>query len=233
MSHFELTSRTVRALLAGSVLATAGLASGTALAQSEAEMAEIVVTGTRIASPNATSSSPILALTSENLRLEGMNDTGDLVDWLPQQITTGADLSNNSNPLAQPGGITTVNLRGLGPQRTLVLVDGRRLGVGDPNTGNPNPSPDINQIPAALIERIDVVTGGASAVYGSDAIAGVVNFIMRRDFEGVQIDAQYGFSQHNQHSDYVQNLLDRTTIEQPDSSITPPTARGSTPRRGS
>ena len=220
MSHSVLISRTVRALLAGTVLATAGLASGAALAQNEQEMAEIVVTGTRIASPNATSSSPILGLSSESLQLQGMNDTGDLVDWLPQQITTGADLSNNSNPLAQPGGITTVDLRGLGPQRTLVLVDGRRLGVGDPNTANPNPSPDLNQIPAGLIERIDVVTGGASAVYGSDAIAGVVNFIMRRDFEGVQIDAQYGFSQHDQHSDYVQDLLDGTTIRQPGKSIT-------------
>ncbi|MFZ2507452.1 MAG: TonB-dependent receptor [Steroidobacteraceae bacterium] len=223
MSQPVPISRTVRALLAGSVLAAAGMASGVVLAQSDAqteEMVEIVVTGTRIASPNATSSSPILALSTDTLRLQGMNDTGNLVDWLPQQITTGADLSNNSNPLAQPGGITTVNLRGLGPQRTLVLVDGRRLGVGDPNTGNPNPSPDINQIPAALIERIDVVTGGASAVYGSDAIAGVVNFIMRRDFEGVQIDAQYGFSQHNQHNDYMQGLLDSTTIEEPENSTT-------------
>lgn len=221
MSHPVLISRTVRALLASSVLATAGMASGVALAQSEEEMAEIVVTGSRIASPNATSSSPILGLSSDELRLQGMNDTGNLVDWLPQQITTGADLSNGSNPLAQPGGISTVDLRGLGPQRTLVLVDGRRLGVGDPNTANPNPSPDINQIPAALIERVDIVTGGASAVYGSDAIAGVVNFIMKRDFEGVQIDAQYGFSQHNQHSSYMQNLLDtRSDITQPDSNIT-------------
>ena len=220
MSHRVLISRTVRALLAGSVLAAAGTAPGAALAQNDEVLTEIVVTGSRIASPNATSSSPILGLTSESLQLQGMNDTGDLVDWLPQQITTGADLSNNSNPLAQPGGITTVDLRGLGPQRTLVLVDGRRLGVGDPNTSNPNPSPDLNQIPAALIERIDVVTGGASAVYGSDAIAGVVNFIMKRDFEGVQVDAQYGFSQHNQHNDYVQNLLDDTTINQPKGNIT-------------
>jgi outer membrane receptor protein involved in Fe transport len=210
----------VRALLASSVLATAAMASGAALAQSEELMAEIVVTGSRIASPNATSSSPILGLSAEELRHQGLNDTGNLVDWLPQQISTGADLSNGSNPLASPGGITTVNLRGLGPQRTLVLVDGRRLGVGDPNTGNPNPSPDINQIPAALIERIDVVTGGASAVYGSDAIAGVVNFIMRRDFEGVQINAQYGFSQHNQNSDYMQDLLDVRGLPKPDSNIT-------------
>ena len=218
-------TRVWRAALATTALAAASLASGVVLAQqSEASgstLEEIVITGTRIANPNATSSSPILAVTADSLRTQGVVDTGDLVDYLPQQITTGADLSNNSNPLAQPAGITTVNLRGLGPQRTLVLVDGRRLGVGDPNTANPNPSADINQIPAALIERIDVVTGGASAVYGSDAIAGVVNFVMRRDFEGVQIDAQYSFNQHNQHNDYMQGLLDDApTIQQPDSSIT-------------
>jgi outer membrane receptor for ferrienterochelin and colicin len=66
-------------------------------------------------------------------------------------------------------------LRGIGPQRTLVLIDGRRLGVGDANTGNPNPAPDLDQIPPQLVQRIDVVTGGASATYGSDAIAGVIS----------------------------------------------------------
>ena len=225
MAYPTRIQRSVRAGLATGVLAAAGLASGAVLAQQAGQtgvaLEEIVITGSRIANPNATSSSPILAVTGDSLKTQGVVDTGDLVDYLPQQITTGADLSNSSNPLAQPGGVTTVNLRGLGPQRTLVLVDGRRLGVGDPNTGNPNPSADINQIPAALIERIDVVTGGASAVYGSDAIAGVVNFVMRRDFEGVQVDAQYSFNQHNQHNDYMQGLLDDApTIPQPDSNIT-------------
>lgn len=223
MSHPQSISRTVRALLASSVLATAGLASGVALAQepaAAADIEEIVVTGSRIASPNASSSSPILTVTSEALLLQGINDTGDLVDFLPQNITTGADLSNTNNPLTNPAGVTTVNLRGLGPQRTLVLVDGRRLGVGDPNSGNPNPAPDINQIPAALIQRVDVVTGGASAVYGSDAVAGVVNFVMKRDFEGVQIDAQYGFNQHNQHNSYMQGLVDEAGLPLPSDSVT-------------
>jgi outer membrane receptor protein involved in Fe transport len=212
--------RTVRAVIAGTVLASAGLVSNVALAQ-EATLEEIVVTGSRIASPNATSSSPILAVSAESLRQSGINDTGDLVDQLPQIISVaGVDLSNTSNPLSGPGGVTTVNLRGLGPQRTLVLVDGRRLGVGDPDTGNPNPGADINQIPAALIERIDVVTGGASAAYGSDAIAGVVNFILKRNFEGVQVDAQYGFLQHNQHSDYMQTLLTDANLPQPSGSAT-------------
>jgi outer membrane receptor protein involved in Fe transport len=218
--------RSTRAMLVTSVFASAGLTAGVALAQqpatsgTEAALEEVVVTGSRIATPNATSSSPIVAVSREELDLQGMHDTGDLVDWLPQNITTSIDLGNTNNPLSGPGGVTTVNLRGLGPQRTLVLVDGRRLGVGDPNTGNPNPSPDINQIPAALIERVDVVTGGASAVYGSDAVAGVLNFIMRRNFEGVQIDAQYGFNQHNQHNDFMQDLVRARGLPLPESNVT-------------
>ena len=212
--------RAMRALLAGSALAAAGLVTSVAVAQEEEGLEEVVVTGSRIASPNATSSSPILAVGADELLFSGIHDTSDLVDMLPQNITTGADLSNTSNPLSGPGGVTTVNLRGLGPQRTLILVDGKRLGVGDPDTGNPNPSPDINQIPAALIERIDVVTGGASATYGSDAIAGVVNFILKRDFQGVQVDAQYGFLQHNQHSDYMQGIVSAANLPLPSGSVT-------------
>ena len=212
-----------RSAITTGVLTALGLASGTALAQQAegaAGLEEIVITGSRIVSPNATSSSPILAVSAENLAFQGINDTGDLIDTLPQQITTGADLSNTNNPLTGPGGVTTVNLRGLGPQRTLVLVDGRRLGVGDPNSGNPNPAPDINQIPAGLIERVDVVTGGASAVYGSDAIAGVVNFILRRDFEGVEINAQYGFNQHNQNNDYMEGLVEAGGLPLPKNDVT-------------
>jgi hypothetical protein len=203
-----------RAALAALAATTAGIAAGPVLAQDTA-LEEIVITGSRIANPNAVSSSPILAVSQENIRLQGIVDAGDLVDQLPQQITTAVDLSNTNNPLSGPGGITTMNLRGLGPQRTLVLVDGRRLGVGDPNSGNPNPSPDINQIPTALIERVDIVTGGASAVYGSDAIAGVANFIMRRDFEGVEIDAQYGFNWHENSNNHMQGLVDAAGLPLP------------------
>ncbi len=209
-----------RTCIAAAVLAATSLSSGVALGQEGgAALEEIVITGTRIANPNAVSSSPILAVSAENIKLQGIVDAGDLVDMLPQQITTVIDLSNTNNPLSGPGGVTTMNLRGLGPQRTLVLIDGRRLGVGDPNSGNPNPAPDINQIPAALIERVDIVTGGASAVYGSDAIAGVANFIMRRDFEGVQIDAQYGFNWHDNNNDYMQGLVDDAGLPLPNSTV--------------
>src|SRR5262249_27847862 len=81
-------------------------------------------------------------------------------------------------------GVATADLRGLGPNRTLVLVDGVRLGIGSPYTVIQQPAPDLDQIPTFLVDRIEVVTGGASATYGSDAIAGVINFIMKKNFEG-------------------------------------------------
>jgi outer membrane receptor for ferrienterochelin and colicin len=145
-------------------------------------------------------------VTSRELQPGGKTDVIDLINQLPQNFQNAAvDFSNTSSGLSTPGGITTADLRGIGPQRTLVLINGRRLGIGDPNTANPNPAPDLDQIPAALIDRIDVVTGGASAVYGSDALAGVVNFIMKRDFVGVQLDGQFSEYWHDNHNTWVQN----------------------------
>jgi outer membrane receptor protein involved in Fe transport len=169
---------------------------------------EVVVTGTRIASPNLVSVSPVQVVTSKDISLGGRTDTADILSQLPQTtFAVGVDFGPTSDALSNPGGVSTVDLRGIGPQRTLVLEDGKRLGIGDPNTGNPNPAPDINQIPSQLVDRIEVLTGGASAVYGSDAVAGVVNFIMKHNFEGVQLDAQWGVNQHGQQNDFMQGLL--------------------------
>src|SRR3977135_4444844 len=168
---------------------------------------EVIITGSRIPQPNLTSTSPMQVVTSQEIRQQGYTDAIDVLNTLPQNFQGAAtDFSNNTNPLISAGGLSTADLRGLGPQRTLVLVDGRRLGPGDPNTLNPNPAPDLDQIAVSLIDRIDIVTGGASAVYGSDAIAGVVNFIMKKNFEGIQIDGQWGVNQHSNHNDYMQNL---------------------------
>jgi outer membrane receptor protein involved in Fe transport len=187
--------------------ALVGLSATSAMAQ-EGEVAEVVVTGSRIPQPNLTSISPIQTVGEQEVLLGGRAQTIDILNQLPQVTQNpGVDLGPTSDPLSGPGGVSTVNLRGLGPQRTLVLVDGRRLGPGDPNTGNPNPAPDINQIPSQLIERVEVLTGGASATYGSDAVAGVVNFIMKKDFEGIQFDAQYGVYQHSQDNDRMQDVL--------------------------
>jgi len=171
-------------------------------------IAEVVITGSRIpVAANLTSTSPIQAISSQEIQLQGYTDVTDVINTLPQNfINAAVDFGNHSNPLAETGGIATADLRGLGPQRTLVLVDGRRLGVGDPSTSNPNPAPDLDQIPAALIERVDVVTGGASATYGSDALAGVVNFIMKKNFQGVEVDGSYDFFQHDNRQGAIQNL---------------------------
>ena len=205
-------------LLASSMIcgvALLGLSATQAAAQ-DGEVAEIVVTGSRIPQPNLTSVSPVNVVGSQEVTLGGRPVTADFLNQLPQITQNAATgLSTTSNPLSGPGGVATIDLRGLGQQRTLVLVDGRRLGIGDPNTGNPNPSPDINQIPSQLIERVEVLTGGASATYGSDAIAGVVNFVMKRDFEGVQIDGRWGVYQHTQHNETVSRLLPARQIAAP------------------
>jgi outer membrane receptor protein involved in Fe transport len=189
-------------------------------AQTAAVTPEIVVTGSRIPQPNMESSSPITVKSDLDIKLQGSTEVADLINNLPQNFQNSQiDFSSTSNPLASPGGISTADLRGLGPQRTLVLINGRRLGTGDANTGNSNPSPDLNQIPTALVERVEVVTGGASAVYGSDAVAGVVNFILKRNFEGVEIDGQYGFAQHSNENSAARNALTAAGLPLPESEV--------------
>jgi len=160
----------------------------------------VVVTGSRLRNPNLTSVSPVTVVNSQEVRLQGTTRTEDLINSLPQAFAgQGGNLANGAS------GTATVDLRGLGADRTLVLLNGRRLGPGDPSV----PSPDINQVPALMVDRVDVLTGGASSVYGSDAVSGVVNFIMDTDFEGVRLDAQYSFYQHeNGSSTGIQDALD-------------------------
>ena len=140
---------------------------------------EVVVTGSRIASPNLQSTSPITVVDSKAIQTTGRTDISDIIMMLPQNYDNGLgqDLGNRTSGLTTAGGVATADLRGLGPNRTLVLVDGVRLGIGSPYTFIQQPAPDLDQIPTFLVDRIEVVTGGASATYGSDAIAGVINFI--------------------------------------------------------
>jgi outer membrane receptor protein involved in Fe transport len=159
---------------------------------------EVVVTGSRIRAPNETSDAPITSVSSEEIKLEGTTTIENLLNSLPQVIG-----GQNLGQSIDSSGTATVSLRNLGPQRTLVLVDGRRLPPGDPTA----PYADLNQIPSALVERVDVVTGGASAVYGADAVAGVVNFIMKKDFQGVELDAQASANQNSAHDAGFDALL--------------------------
>ena len=169
---------------------------------------QIIVTGTRLPEPNLVSTSPIQVVTSREIAISGRNDAYDILQMLPQNLNNdlGQDLGNRTSGLTTAGGVATADLRGLGPNRTLVLVNGRRLGNGSPYTAISSPAPDLDQIPARLIERVEVVTGGASAVYGSDAVAGVVNFITKRDFEGIEFDAQTGFDWHKNTNGFAQQL---------------------------
>ena len=144
----------------------------------------IVVTGTRITRDDLNAPSPVTTVNSEQLVLTNTVNSEQFLNTLPQVIPSFDRTANN------PGnGSALVSLRGLGSTRTLVLVDGTRfVGLG------PSFAVDLNNIPTALVERVDVVTGGASAVYGSDAVAGVVNFVLKDDFEGVQLDVSHELS---------------------------------------
>jgi outer membrane receptor protein involved in Fe transport len=151
------------------------------------ELDTVVVTGSRIKQANLESSSPVTQVTAADIESQGVTRIEDLINQLPQAFAAqNATVSNGAS------GTATVNLRGLGASRTLVLVDGRRMPYG----GVTQSAADLNQIPSQLIERVEVLTGGASAIYGSDAISGVVNFITKKDFEGVEVSGQYSFYQH-------------------------------------
>ncbi len=174
----------VRRALIMSALTTAGVAAP-ALAQDN--LGEIVVTGSRIKSANLETTTPVTQITAADVVTQGVNRIEDLVNQLPQAFAAqNVTVSNGAS------GAATLNLRGLGSPRTLVLIDGRRMPYGTVS----NSAANINSIPAQMIERVEVLTGGASAVYGSDAVAGVVNFIMKKDFEGVEVTSQYNFYWH-------------------------------------
>jgi outer membrane receptor protein involved in Fe transport len=141
------------------------------------------------------------------VKLEGAILAEELLNQLPQVAPSeGAFISNGA------GGIATVDLRNLGASRTLVLVNGRRMGPGDPR----NPLPDINMIPTSLIQRVEVLTGGASSVYGSDAVSGVVNFILDTKLEGLRVDGQASVFQHdNRNGSGLAEALERAGIAYP------------------
>ena len=148
---------------------------------------EIVVTGSRIKrASNISSPTPMVTLGEDQIENTGSVNVYDILNELPQ---AGDALSRgNTNFTVGSSGVQTVNLRGLGSARTLTLVNGRRWIGGTPGTG----TVDLNSIPTDLIERLEVITGGASSVYGSDAVAGVVNIILKDDFEGMSIEVMEG-----------------------------------------
>lgn len=163
---------------------------------------EIVVTGSRIASPSATAASPLQIVGAEQIRDAGVVNVQDVLLQNPV-FGSPAISRTNSSFATQGAGVATVDLRNLGSDRTLVLVNGRRFVAGVPGSS----AVDLNVIPTQFIERVDVLTGGASAVYGSDAVAGVVNFVYKTKFEGVQLDGQVGISEQGDGFDRQANIL--------------------------
>jgi len=159
----------------------------------------IVVTGSRIARPELSSPNPVQIITAETIQRTGNVNLTDYLIENPALLgsMSNIDVAGSNLPNSQLVGVNTLDLRNLGSSRTLVLVDGRRHVAGIPGDA----AVDINTIPTDLVERVDVLTGGASAVYGADGVTGVVNFILKKDFDGLRLRAQTGISQRGDAGD--------------------------------
>lgn len=196
-----------RRLLLG---ATISLVASTGAVAQESLLEEIVVTGSRISRPELTSSSPVVVVDAAAFEQAGAATVDSVMNELPQIIPALGAFSNNGG-----NGSATVDLRGIGAARTLVLVNSRRY---IPTNGNG--TVDLNNIPASLVKQVQVLTGGASAVYGSDAIAGVVNFILEENFEGAQASARYGITAEGDGKERNVNLTVGSNSEDGRSNIT-------------
>jgi iron complex outermembrane receptor protein len=196
--HFKRECLLASTMIAG--FALAGLAAPamaqTAPADQTSEIGDVVVTGSRVVRQDYVANSPISTVSAEQIQARGDVNVEQILNQLPQVVP---GLSANSNNPAN--GAATVDLRGIGPSRTLVLVNGRRFVPYDKSN-----AVDLNSIPASLIERVEVMTGGASATYGSDALAGVVNFIFKKNFEGLAFNTQYGISGHGDGEQFNASL---------------------------
>lgn len=159
------------------------------------ESGNVIVTGTRIQRPNNHSAAPIVTTTAAEIAAQGATTIEEVLNRLPQvQVNSEQNFSDSE-------GRQRIKLRSLGYERTLTLIDGMRVGLAN--------TIDVGIIPTALVERIDVLTGGASSVYGSDAVSGVVNFILKKNFEGVRLDANYSFFNHHNRANAVTDAAER------------------------
>jgi len=179
--------------------ATGGEASG---------VEEIVVTGSRLTGTNLTSPVPVFQFDAAEIDSRGAARIEDVLNVMPQ-VVPAEDTATGFGA----SGVSTLDLRGLGPIRTLALIDGKRLPFGSPEVSAAN----MDIVPTQLVERVDLVTGGASAVYGADAVAGVVNFVLKDDFEGIEIDSQVGFHQTANDNKLVEEVTSRAGITNPGS----------------
>lgn len=165
------------------------------------ESGDVVVTGSRIVSPTITSVSPVQVISDAQIAQSGISNIQDVL--LENPVFGSPALSRTNSAFLTSGtGAATVDLRNLGTDRTLVLINGRRVVAGIPGSA----TVDLNVVPAQFLQRVDILTGGASSLYGSDAVAGVVNLIYKDNFEGIQANAQYGLTQRGDTPDYQANV---------------------------
>ncbi len=177
-------------------VATTAFAQQKVTASSDAELAEVVVTGSLIPQPNLTASSPLTSIGQVDIDRVASANLEDVLEQ-SSQVYAGSDSRSGFT-----GGSVTLNLRDLGNNRTLVLIDGKRLAPTDPGGYG---AADISLLPTALVQRVDIVTGGQSAIYGSDAVAGVVNFILA-EVDGIKVDASSSAYQHHNGDDFIRGL---------------------------
>jgi outer membrane receptor protein involved in Fe transport len=196
MSTNHLMRQAIRLTLA--TAAAVAAYSGPALAQGQGSLGEVVVTGTRIQRQDYEATSPVMTLSADTFDLSGEPQVEKILNEMPQLVPSITTTSNNPSN----GGQANINLRGLGTIRTLVLMDGNRL-----TPSNVTGVIDTNTIPAGLIDSVEILTGGASSVYGSDAVAGVVNVRMKRDFEGVSLNIQNGITDQSDGRTLVAETL--------------------------
>ena len=195
-SSHSFSKSSVRWRVAAAVAAALAGAAPQGFAADEA-LEEVAITGSRIVRRDLTASSPIVTVNTQSLENSSTTAVESVLQQLPQFVPGGNQFVSGAQAgAAQTPGIATLNLRGLGPNRNLVLVDGRR-----PQPANASLVVDINTIPQAAIQGVEVITGGASAVYGPDAIAGVTNFILKKNFEGLDVDAHYGITEQGDGSE--------------------------------
>ena len=179
---------------------------------SDEDVEEVVVTGSRITNPNIVSTSQVQVVTAEDIDNRGAVRIEEVLNDLPQ-LSPGqiAQTANGSN------GTATANLRNQGCSRTLVLINGKRMAPGTSSGGS---CADLSQVPALLLERVEVLTGGATSVYGSDAVAGVVNFILDDDFTGFKASATNSFYVHENDNSKLRALHDQYGYKKAPSSVT-------------
>lgn len=190
MTRSRLLSSAITAALASQLIVPAMADEAKTTPAAETELEEIIVVGTQIRGVDPVGSDPIV-LSAQQMQVTGLANTADILRRLPQNQTAIGSNANQQGGTANQGyngaQVETINLRGLGPSATLILLDGRRVVGG----GGAATITDANQVPVGALERLEVLTDGASAVYGSDAVAGVVNFVPRRNFEGVETTLRF------------------------------------------